>query len=43
MDLVLGIMPFEEGFFKAWQVPYEYVGTPQVDRAASSPVRDPGL
>jgi lipid-A-disaccharide synthase len=31
-DLVLGIMPFEEDFFKQRGVSYHYVGTPQVDR-----------
>lgn len=32
-DLVLGIMPFEEAFFREHRVNYHYVGTPQVDRA----------
>lgn len=32
-DEVLGIMPFEAGFFRERQVNYRYVGTPQVDRA----------
>ncbi len=32
-DQVLGIMPFEEEFFRQRQVAYTYVGTPQVDRA----------
>lgn len=31
-DLVLGIMPFEEQFFRERNVNYQYVGTPQVDR-----------
>lgn len=35
-DLVLGIMPFEEKFFLDRQVNYQYVGTPQVDRAAAA-------
>lgn len=35
-DLVLGIMPFEEAFFKERQVNYHYVGTPQVERAAKA-------
>lgn len=33
-DEVLGIMPFEEEFFRQRDVNYTYVGTPQVDRAA---------
>ncbi len=32
-DQVLGIMPFEEKFFRERSVRYTYVGTPQVDRA----------
>lgn len=32
-DLVLGIMPFEEEFFRGRGVNFQYVGTPQVDRA----------
>lgn len=32
-DMVLGIMPFEEEFFRKHGVNYTYVGTPQVDRA----------
>ncbi len=32
-DLVLGIMPFEEEFFQGRGVNFQYVGTPQVDRA----------
>ena len=32
-DEVLGIMPFETGFFRERGVNYTYVGTPQVDRA----------
>lgn len=32
-DEVLGIMPFETKFFRDRQVNYQYVGTPQVDRA----------
>lgn len=32
-DLVLGIMPFEEDFFRNRGVNFQYVGTPQVDRA----------
>jgi lipid-A-disaccharide synthase len=31
-DLVMGIMPFEEKFFRDHQVNYEYVGTPQAGR-----------
>lgn len=30
---VLGIMPFEDGFFRERGVNYTYVGTPQVDRS----------
>lgn len=33
-DLVLGIMPFEQAFFRDRGVNYKYVGTPQVDRVA---------
>ncbi len=32
-DLVLGIMPFEEKFFKERGVNYVYIGTPHVERA----------
>jgi lipid-A-disaccharide synthase len=32
-DEVLGIMPFEQQFFRERQVNFRYVGTPQVDRA----------
>lgn len=32
-DEVLGIMPFEETFFRERDVNYTYVGTPQVDRS----------
>ena len=35
-DLVLGIMPFEEEFFRTSGVNFRYVGTPQVDRAATA-------
>ena len=31
-ELVLGILPFEEEFFRNHGVPYEYVGSPQKDR-----------
>ena len=35
-DLVLGIMPFEKDFFIDRGVTYQYVGTPQVDRASGA-------
>ncbi len=38
-DEVLGIMPFEEEFFRTRAVNFRYVGTPQVDRAKGA-VRD---
>lgn len=31
-DLVLGILPFEEQFFKDLDIPYQYVGNPLKDR-----------
>lgn len=31
-DLVLGVLPFEEDFFKKHGVPYHYVGSPHMDR-----------
>ena len=34
-DKVLGVLPFEEEFFKTNDVHYEYVGSPLVDRIAS--------
>jgi len=35
-DEVLGIMPFEADFFRQREVNYNYVGTPQVDRALAA-------
>lgn len=35
-DEVLGIMPFEVDFFRQRSVNYNYVGTPQVDRALAA-------
>lgn len=35
-DKVLGIMPFEEAFFRNHGLDFTYVGTPQVDRAAKT-------
>ncbi len=35
-DEVLGIMPFEQDFFRQREVNYTYIGTPQVDRAMNA-------
>lgn len=42
-DIVCGIMPFEEEFFRESGVNFHYVGTPQVDRAAKAQGLIPAL
>lgn len=32
IDYMLGVMPFEKTFFDKYDLPFQYVGTPQVDR-----------
>ena len=31
VDLVLGILPFEEMIYRHWEIPFEYVGNPLID------------
>ena len=38
VDLILGILPFEENFFKQFNVPFKYIGSPILDRIKNIPL-----
>lgn len=35
IELVLGILPFEQPIYEAWQIPFQYVGNPLIDEVDS--------
>jgi lipid-A-disaccharide synthase len=43
VKLVLSILPFEEPIYKAWQIPFEYVGNPLLDEVPVHLTRDDAI